>query len=278
MSHLIGRGRYRGEAYPSQPVGFTPLGVAASFVLRPGGAAGPGVFTDPEALRGALLTVDPGLFKVVTVDPSLANAHLTPGRWAVNLTTFQLQLAATGDFSLHIDTGAVLDTTWLRFASDLIVSEEAVGTSPIVTSANTQVILDEDAELATVAGAAPLLHVTTVGNFSKLFLNGESQVGDASHHVATVDAGQTLVAIITNGANLTDHAVTGGGTLSSHLSPGALLGTQDTAFGFQSVLGDSHLVRYTPGDVTKWVGPAPTTVQQALDRIAANTANAHPIP
>jgi hypothetical protein len=27
-----------------------------------------------------------------------------------------------------------------------------------------------------------------------------------------------------------------------------------------------------------WAGSAPTTVQQALDRIAANTTNAHPIP
>jgi hypothetical protein len=35
---------------------------------------------------------------------------------------------------------------------------------------------------------------------------------------------------------------------------------------------------YTPTTPSNWVSPAPTTVQQALDRIAANTANAHPIP
>ena len=35
---------------------------------------------------------------------------------------------------------------------------------------------------------------------------------------------------------------------------------------------------YTPAVSGHWVGPAPTTVQQALDRIAANTTNTHPIP
>jgi hypothetical protein len=35
---------------------------------------------------------------------------------------------------------------------------------------------------------------------------------------------------------------------------------------------------YTPAVSGNWAGSAPTTVQQALDRIAANTTNAHPIP
>jgi hypothetical protein len=35
---------------------------------------------------------------------------------------------------------------------------------------------------------------------------------------------------------------------------------------------------YTPAVPANWAGAAPTTVQQALDRIAANTLNAHPIP
>jgi len=35
---------------------------------------------------------------------------------------------------------------------------------------------------------------------------------------------------------------------------------------------------YTPSVPGNWVGPAPATVQEALDRIAANTTNAHPIP
>jgi hypothetical protein len=43
-------------------------------------------------------------------------------------------------------------------------------------------------------------------------------------------------------------------------------------------LTGSEGVAYTPSVSGNWVGPAPTTVQQALDRIAANTTNAHPIP
>jgi len=37
-------------------------------------------------------------------------------------------------------------------------------------------------------------------------------------------------------------------------------------------------VRYAPGNSANWVAPAPTTVQVALDRIANNTGNVHPIP
>jgi|HubBroStandDraft_4_1064222.scaffolds.fasta_scaffold154642_2 hypothetical protein len=43
-------------------------------------------------------------------------------------------------------------------------------------------------------------------------------------------------------------------------------------------LTGSEGVAYVPAVSGNWVGPAPTTVQQALDRIAANTTNAHPIP
>lgn len=35
---------------------------------------------------------------------------------------------------------------------------------------------------------------------------------------------------------------------------------------------------YTPSDSTKWANPQPTTVQQALDRIAAVVGGVTPIP
>jgi hypothetical protein len=37
-------------------------------------------------------------------------------------------------------------------------------------------------------------------------------------------------------------------------------------------------VAYTPADASKWVAPAPTTVQQALDRLAAVVGSSTPIP
>lgn len=36
-------------------------------------------------------------------------------------------------------------------------------------------------------------------------------------------------------------------------------------------------ISYVPGNPSDWVSPAPTTVQQALDRLAA-AAGAHPVP
>lgn len=42
--------------------------------------------------------------------------------------------------------------------------------------------------------------------------------------------------------------------------------------------GDAASGKYSPAVPGNWVAPPPTTIAQALDRIAANTTNAHPIP
>lgn len=255
------------------------LTAMAAFVFRPDGIAGNGVYVTSESLRLALARLDPATPRVIVVDSSDGAAHFTAGHWALNNTTLINDNTTAHSYGLHIDTGCVIDSAYLRIANFLQVSSEAVGTSPLVTSADTQVVVDEQAQLFSIAGAAPFLHVTAAGNFSKLYIDHfGTTVGDAAHNVATVDVGQNLIAIIDDGSNLQDHAVGGEGRLSSHLSPGALLGVQDTGLGAQSLLADSHLVTYTAGDATKWVAPAPTTVQQALDRIAANTTNTHPIP
>ena len=46
----------------------------------------------------------------------------------------------------------------------------------------------------------------------------------------------------------------------------------------QAPLGNATGVTYTPAVPGNWAGTAPATVQEALDRIAANTTNTHPIP
>jgi hypothetical protein len=271
VSHIIGRGRYARATYPVQPGGFLSANVASTFVLRQGGSPAPGVYTTPDALRAALELVDPALYKVITFDSSIEDPHLTAGPWPMNNTMWLDDSTATSDFALHIDTGAVIDSTYLRIANGLQVSCEAVGTSPLVTSDYTQLVLDEQSELVSTPGSAPFLQVTAAGSFSKLYLYGESVVGDATDNVATVDVGQSLVAIITNGANLENHAVGGAGRLSSHLSPGALLGVQDTALGAQSILAISSLVNFTPAVNGNWPTGAgrPSLVSQALNILSA---------
>ena len=277
---ILGRLK-RLENLVAQALGLEQSEVA--FVFRPNGpAAGNGVYTTPESLRLALARLDPATPRIIAIDSALGAAHFTSGRWALNNATLVSDntLPNTGVTDLlHIDTGCVIDSGYLRVANFVQVKCEAVGTSPFVPSALTQLLVDEQASVTSVAGAAAFLHITAAGNFSKLYIDHYgSIVGDATHAVATVDSGQNLIAILGDGANLQDHAVGGAGRLSSHLSPGALLGVQDVAIGAQTIQADSHLVAYTPADATKWVGPAPTTVQQALDRIAANTTNTHPIP
>ncbi len=60
-------------------------GGASSYVFRPGGSPGNGVYTTPAALRAAM-TGDSALNKIVSVDYSLGVASLDNGPWPDNIT------------------------------------------------------------------------------------------------------------------------------------------------------------------------------------------------
>jgi hypothetical protein len=59
----------------------TGEGAAVSYVWRPGGVAAQGVFTTWATLAAAFATTDPAQLKVVSVDDSIAAAHITAGAW-----------------------------------------------------------------------------------------------------------------------------------------------------------------------------------------------------
>jgi hypothetical protein len=87
-----------------------------------------------------------------------------------------------------------------------------------------------------------------------------------------------------SGLTINGDVVRGGSGTKSQV----LWDTDDTIGGFSSSLfagtlttvhiSSSGVTKYTPGVPGNWANTAPTTVKQALDRIAANTTNAHPIP
>lgn len=109
---------------------------------------------------------------------------------------------------------------------------------------------------------------TTVGNMLKLIsvFSGANDGGPS----ALVDLQNDVL------ASSVLPIVNGGTGLSAVGASGTVITSNGTTISYQFVNAASAL--YSPAVPGNWAGSPPTTVQQALDRIAANTANAHPIP
>jgi hypothetical protein len=101
------------------------------------------------------------------------------------------------------------------------------------------------------------------GVTADVVLNGTN----ALYTCSTSSIGQSVT--LTGGAP--DPIITGSGSAPA----GAILIADGSG---NWVFGNAFGLKYVPAVAGNWAGTAPTTVQQALDRIAANTTNAHPIP
>jgi hypothetical protein len=104
--------------------------------------------------------------------------------------------------------------------------------------------------------------------------------GDVVQSSVTVDstAGMPVTATVSSGCTGPLH-LNGAGTSYSATAGGVppvitLAGGAPPPI----LLTDAHGIGYTPAVPGNWVAPPPTTEQEAFDRIAANTTNAHPIP
>jgi hypothetical protein len=128
---------------------------------------------------------------------------------------------------------------------------------------------------AVVAAAAALVQAYrrrgSAGDFSTLMVAAatRSLSGEAGGAVTSVTGAAPI-------------SSTGGTTPALSISPAT-----DSAAGSMSAADKTKLdgltgtaagTAYSPGVPGNWVAPPPTTVQQALDRIAANTTSTFPIP
>jgi hypothetical protein len=173
-------------------------GFATSYVWRPGGVATPGVYVTWAALVAAFVTVDNAARKIVSVDDSLGNAHITTGAWAVENVEFRSggnDLANDDLATVNIDDGATFTGTHHLAFDGVNVVDAATTTSLITTPANNDLALDLRAcvfEQTGVGGPG----IITLGAGSELSLRmyAVSVFGDGTHPVVAGSATSGVLA------------------------------------------------------------------------------------
>lgn len=263
----------------------SPFQVASVFVLRPGGVPYRNVFVTWASLMAAASQTQGPI--AILFDGSLGAIHITAGAspWNVDHYTF---ISASDYFTptpVIFDKGAsFVWTDEFSIVGSLVFQRSADSITPAALVAGNQLIrMGLNSELQAL-GAQPWLECAN-GAFAAIVL-GAGTLGDGTHNAIKIDAGASLVIAASNldggSSTVAAHALVGGAGATVTISRGfgAAISAQADYTGTLTLIFEQNAASaaYTPGDPTKWVGPAPTTVQQALDRIAANTTNAHPIP
>lgn len=252
--------------------GTTPgLGTTAVFVFQPGGVAGANVYTDWPSLMAAVGAV--AGVKTVEIDATIAAAQVPAGTWNVDGVEFRnRQTANAGTTLLTFLQGAVFAFEELRING--LLQFVNTSTNPVVVSTTGVVIRCQfSGSIVCNAGAAPFFQVS--GGTNVLFLTNQGFIGDSTHAVVTVDAGQNLVVSIPADGGANAGSIVGAGSILAVLS-------SDSQFQAQTVTTQNLLIRsdakresYTAAVVANWSGTNPTSVANALDRIAAKIT---PIP
>jgi hypothetical protein len=173
-------------------------GFATSYVWRPGGVAVPGVYVTWAALAAAFLLVDNAARKVVSVDDSIANAHITTGAWAVENVEFRSggnDLVNDALATINIDQGATFTGTHHLAFDGVNVVDAATTTSLITTPANNDLALDLRACVFEQTGVGgPGIITLGAGSDLSLHMYAVSVFGDGTHPVVAGSATSGVLA------------------------------------------------------------------------------------
>jgi hypothetical protein len=262
-----------GQPYPVAPANGGSNGVLPplySVVLRPGDTTGAdNVFTTWEALYAACKGIAGGV--LVLVDDSLISPVVIPsGHWTIDEWEFRGVTNPVQEFAtLQLADGALLTCSAL-YVRNLEV--ETIANAPNFTAG---AILYVEAWFSTFTASAggPMFAVPSGANLVVQQTGGN--MGDGAFPVITVANGGALE-WTGNSSDLEPLSVTG---------PGAAAGAtyffdastivHATPLGTYQANDDASRMAYEPAVVANWSGVAPTSVANALDRIAAHVG---PIP
>jgi hypothetical protein len=269
----------------ARSAGGAATAAAATFVFRPGGAAAGNVYATWSALYAALDAAAPVSAQghrsptTIQVDDSIAPAVLPAGNYNVDAVTF-VGLAnfnnATGASNLTLADGVHFTASVLNV---VLVSIFCAPTSAVLTVGAGQelwLFMTESGDLEVTGGTAPFLLVNNAG-FADIILIQNGVLGDGVHTVANAGAGPDNLFVLAYASVVRSNALAGAGATVGFDSAGSVDTPQGAGVTI-NLLSPAVSVAYNPGVPGNWAGAPPTTVEQALDRIAANVGNAHPIP
>jgi len=230
---------------------------------------GPGIYTTWPACYAAMQIVG-GLPKLLQVDGHAvagSRVHMTAGTY--NLDNLEIVSAdASGQDVFVIDDGVTIVARTLTLNDFLTVECDAL-ISPWTMDSDDIVSLYAGSTILSAVGKAPLIAVSP-GATPGIFAAFQATIGGNATPVATVGVGANLEIAIGNGSGVTAHALAGLGQAtvvfssdSNVLLPQAV--TTLTLVQLSSTTNES----YVPAVVANWSGTAPSSVANALDRIAA---------
>ena len=247
---------------------------ANSFVFRPGGVAQANVYMDWPSLMTAIGRVAGP--KWIQIDSSIAPTHVTPGIWNVDGCTF---VQTNGTLTppqtvLTFDQGAHFTFTTLTVLAGVLFSNNS---TVVVATLTTPFQLNLDGGGGGVQnsgnpGIAPWLRASADGDIS---LRNGAVLGDGLTASITVDVGHSVQIDVDNNAALSAQAVTGAGSMVVNLTDSGGIDVQTVAGQSVTHISIANQVDYTPATLAHWSGVAPTSVADALDRIATKIT---PIP
>lgn len=259
----------------SAPLAFlaVPLPPPTVFVWQPGGAAGqaPNVFTTWAALYAAIQAAGES-FYTVTVDTTHGPAQVPAGSWNLGAGLWVgLAIASIVQFQ----TGAQVTAT--NLVLEAVVFENVSTTSSPFTLSEGIVsfALLSEASLVSSAGAAPLL-VANLGVNLVITTLASSIAGYSGSPVVQPNGGMLLVRALSQSTIVAGALApgTGGGSLTYTSDCAIPAGGPPAGWTFTAVSSAAQ-TPYAPAVLANWSGTAPTSVANALDRIAAKIT---PIP
>ena len=233
---------------------------SSAVTYQPGGTAGGSVYTDWATLQAQ----HPGR---VVFDGSHATPHVPAGTWNVDGQTWLSRAdPATG----FLDVVSFDDGAHLTFGSLTLerFSGEVESSSPVVelTGGGCD-LLATYSTLYSDEGKAPFLRVT--GGVATLVGIHELSLGDGTMPVVEVDAPGVVEIEMSNHSYAFANALYGDGELDLMYDADATIQAQPATGLHRFPTATAANVAYAPADPTRWRSPAPGTVAEAVDRIAA---------
>jgi hypothetical protein len=285
-------------------------------IFRPGGVAGGNVYVDEAALSAA--AISPQRKIVIEFDLSLVGGTytlVTVGDWDTGTNTEWTDLGY--GYALNFSNGTTLPNLPTHFSGYLELNFTQTETIAEVTHI-LSVTFSEGVFLLGNPGSGTFIDVNSGGfnRVNIFFTEFAVALGDpgAASPLFTVSSGQLSLNML-DSSTMANATAAGPGVVVAACSPGVEVSADlypqvqifglfidangggvstipvpqfiaaqlfDATTGFAWYSNGSTWLpassQYTAADATKWAGSPPTTVQSALDRIAANTSNAHPIP
>jgi len=252
-------------------VGTVTAGAVNDFVFQPGGTAHDNVYTSWPALMAAVNAAN-GIRRIL-IDTTFGTATVPAGTWAVdNVQLYGKTTAAGFIASLGFADGAHLTFATL-YVSLLILNSSSTSSVATIASGKGAFVLFASAAL--FSASAPFFHVASGAATFTLGLVEGSEIGDATNSVLQVDSEIGANLVVLDQAIVFANATSGAGGLTVPVSPGGEVDSPQLAGISIFFLGVANQVLYTAATVADWSGTNPTSVANALDRIAAKIT---PIP